>query len=227
MSTLVTLNQIYTVTVISVTCELTDDDDILKEAVGHYKAVFAHKNITPGLEHIEKQREQLCQERLTKASKNKSPQWTVADVTIVLKSLKTGKAKDPFEIPNKIFKPDVAGTDLIIAITNLMNRIKDELHFPDPINVCNVTNLFKNKGLKKHFDSYRGIFRTPVLRNILYKLIYDDEYENIDENLTNCNVGSRKRRNIRDNLFVVNAIANASKQNPKEATDLNVCRLKK
>jgi hypothetical protein len=31
---------------------LTDDDDILKEAVRHYKAVFAHKNITPGLEHI-------------------------------------------------------------------------------------------------------------------------------------------------------------------------------
>ena len=125
-------------------------------------------------------------------------------------------------MPNEIFKPDVAGSDLILAITKLMNRIKDELHFPEPINVCNVTNMFKNKGLKKHFDSFRGIFRTPVLRNILDKLIYDDEYENIDENLTNFNVGSRKRRNIRDNLFVINAIANASKHNPKEATDINV-----
>ena len=140
----------------------------------------------------------------------------------MLKSLKTGKAKDPFDMPNEIFRPDVAGSDLILAITKLMNRIKDELNFPEPINVCNVTNLFKNKGLKIHFDSYRDIFRTPVLRNILDKLIYEDEYENIDENLTNCNVGSRKRRNIRDNLFVINAIANASKHNPKEATDLNV-----
>ena len=118
-------------------------------------------------------------------------------------------------MPNEIFKPDVAGSDLILAITKLMNRIKDELHFPEPINVCNVTNMFKNQGLKKHFDSFRGIFRTPVLRNILDKLIYDDEYENIDENLTNFSVGSRKRRNIRDNLFVINAIANASKNNPK------------
>ena len=124
-------------------------------------------------------------------------------------------------MPNEIFHPDVAGNDLILAITKLMNRIKDELLFPVPMNICNVTNLFKNKGSKHNFDSYRGIFRTPVLRNILDKLIYNDEYEALDENFTNCNVGSRKRRNIRDNLFVINAITNSSKQN-KEATDINI-----
>ena len=77
----------------------------------------------------------------------------------------------------------MAGEDLILAITKLMNRIKSELNFPEDLNVCNVTNLFKNKGLKKYFNSYRGIFRTPVLRNILDKLIYEDEYETIDNNL--------------------------------------------
>ena len=61
-----------------------------------------------------------------------------------------------------------------------------------------------------------------MLRNILDKLIYDDEYNGVDEQLTDCNVGSRKGRNIRDNLFVINAIANASKHNTKEATDINV-----
>ena len=65
-----------------------------------------------------------------------------------------------------------------------MNRIKDELLFPKPMNICNVTNLYKNKGEKHIFDSYRGIFRTPILRKILEKLIYDEEYEGIDENLT-------------------------------------------
>ena len=40
--------------------------------------------------------------------------------------------------------------------------------------------------------------------------------------MTNCNVGSRKRQNIRDNLFVRNAIANASNHNPKESTDINL-----
>jgi hypothetical protein len=41
-------------------------------------------------------------------------------------------------------------------------------------------------------------------------------------NLTDCNVGSRKRRNVRDNLFVINAIMNPSKQNLKEALDVSV-----
>ena len=86
-------------------------------------------------------------------------------------------------MPNELFKHEVAGTYLILALTKLMIRIKDELHFPVPMNICNVINLYKNKGLKKHFISYRGIFRTPVLRNILDGLKYDDEYENIDENL--------------------------------------------
>ena len=103
-----------------------------------------------------------------------------------------------------------------------MNRIKSELVFPDPMNVCNLTNLFKNKGSKQDFNCHRGIFRTPVLRNILDKLIYDEEYENIDNNFTNCNVGSRRGRNIRDNLFVINAIMNQSKSNPKEAADISI-----
>ena len=60
------------------------------------------------------------------------------------------------------------------------------------------------------------------MRNILDKLGYEDEYEDIDDTLTHCNVGSRKRRNVRDNLFVINAVMNASKQNSKEALDINV-----
>ena len=201
---------------------LTTDKDITDEAVLHYKHVFRHRQIEPGLEHIKRDRELLCQKRLEKASSNKTPKWSLEDVTHVLKTLKTGKSKGPYDIPNELLKPDVAGDDLILAIKKLMNRIKTELNFPEPLNVCNVTNLFKNKGSMKHFNSYRGIFRTPVLRNVLDKLIYEDEYETIDNNLTNCNVGSRKRRNIRDNLFVMNAIANCSKKNTKEAVDINV-----
>ena len=201
---------------------LTSQDDIIKEAVNHYKNVFKHRQIKPGLEDVKERREQFCNERLLKARENKTPAWTVEDVKYVLKYLKTGKSRDPYDMPNELFNQEVAGEDLILAITKLMNRIKDELIFTVPMHVCNVTNLFKNKGSKQYFDSYRGIFRTPVLRNILDKLIYNDENEVIDENLTNCNVGSRKRRNIRDNLYVINAITNSSKKNKDESTDINV-----
>ena len=201
---------------------ITNKEDILEEAVNHYKTVFKQRVMEPGLEQLQSDREKLCEERLKLAAQNKSPPWSIMDVTNVLKSLKQGKAKDPYDMPNEIFKPGVAGDDLILAVTNLMNRIKYELTFPSLMNKCNVTNLYKKKGSKQSYNSYRGIFRTPVLRNILDKLMYTDEYENVDKNLTHCNVGSRKRRNIRDNLFVINAISNSCKQNPNEPTDINV-----
>ena len=138
---------------------LTNDQDILEEAIKHYKSVFKHKDIIPGLEHIEEQQVKLCHERLKKASKNTSLPWTEEDVKNVLKSLKTGKAKDPYNMPNELFKPEVAGTDLILAITKLMNRIKDELHFPTPMNICNITNLYKKKQRPKEtFQLIQGDF---------------------------------------------------------------------
>ena len=59
-----------------------------------------------------------------------------------------------------------------------------------------------------------------MFRSILEKLIYHDEYYKIDANLSDANVGARKGRNIRDNLFVVNAITNSIKQGSEEAVDI-------
>jgi hypothetical protein len=129
-------------------------------------------------------------------------------------------------MPNELFHPNVAGDDLVLAITMLMNRIKKELIYPSPMEVSNVTNLFKNKGQRSQFNSYRGIFRNTILRSILDKLMYNEEYESIDQNLTDGNVGSRKRRNVRDNLFVINAIINENKQNG-QAVDIDVYDVKK
>ena len=51
-------------------------------------------------------------------------------------------------------------------------------------------------------------------------MIYNDEYATIDSNLTDSNVGARKSRNIRDHLFVVNAILNSVKKGPEEPIDI-------
>ena len=95
------------------------------------------------------------------------------------------------------------------------------------LELCNVTNLYKRKGDRKLFYSYRGILRAPVLSNILDKLLHNDEYEKIDENLTDGNVGSRKRRNVRDNLFVINSVMNEAKCSKSEALDINVYDVEK
>ena len=88
-------------------------------------------------------------------------------------------------------------------------KIKEEQVYPDCMQLCNISSIWKKKNNKNDFESYRGIFRVTILRTILDKLIYNDEYETLDANLTDCNVGARKHRNIRDNIFVMNAAINS------------------
>ena len=84
----------------------------------------------------------------------------------------------------------------------IMNKIKENpIDYPTSLDLCNVTSIFKNKGDWSLFDSHRGVFRTTVLRNILDRLIYNEEYDIVDDNMTDCNVGSRKKRNIRTKRF--------------------------
>ena len=109
-----------------------------------------------------------------------------------------------------------------------MNRIKDNLQdYPESMELCNVRSIYKNKGDRSSFDSHRGVFRTTVLRNILDRLIYNEEYNTVDSNLTDCNVGSKKKQNIQDNLFVMNAIMNSSRKGDDSAYDICVYDIRK
>ena len=80
---------------------------------------------------------------------------------------------------------------------------------------------------EKSYESYRGIFRVSVFRAILDRLIYNDEYENIDSNLADSSVGARKSRNIRDNIFVINAITNSVVKGGEKAVDLQIYDVEK
>ena len=65
------------------------------------------------------------------------------------------------------------------------------------------------------------------MRGILDKLIYNDEYKTIDDNLTDSNVGARKNRNIRDNIFVINAISNSVIKGKEEPVDIQIYDVEK
>ena len=114
-----------------------------------------------------------------------------------------------------------------MALLKLINRIKDDQKFPKCLEFCNLSSIWKSKGSRNSFDSYRGIFRVTIFRSILDKLIYNDEYENLDKNLTDSNVGARKNRNIRDNIFVLNAIMNSIKKNNQKAIDCQIYDIEK
>ena len=205
---------------------LTNLEKIENAALNVYKERLQNKDMDKNLEHIKISKEVLCEKILKIAKTRKTPQWTMTDLDKVLKGLKKQKSRDPHGLANDLFRPGVAGEDLKLAVLKLMNMIKNNQTYPECLELCNISSIWKCKGPRSSFDSYRGIFRVTIFRSILDKLIYNDEYEKIDKNLTDANVGARKNRNIRDNIFVLNAIMNSINENEK-ALDFQVYDIEK
>ena len=151
---------------------VTDDKGIENIVLKRYEERLETLPIKPELEVHRMQRENLCDRRLKEAQENVTPEWTFKELDVVLKQLKNNKAKDPLDWPNELFKPENIGNDLKLAVLKLMNQIKQQQQVPGPLKYCNITSIYKNKGSRKDFENYRGIFRVVTLRNILDKLIY-------------------------------------------------------
>ena len=139
---------------------------------------------------------------------------------VIKDDLKSKISRDPDDNSNELIKQ--GGQDLQIAILTIMNKIKNQQIYPEVMEKVNISSIYKNKGKRNNLEFYRGVFRVPFLRNILDRLMYNDEYKTIDENLTDSNVGARKERNIRDNIFVLNAITNSVKNGNEAPIEVNV-----
>ena len=149
------------------------------------------------------QQEELWKKRLKEAQENKTPDCTMDNLNIVLGQLKNIKSRDPMGYSNELFKPEYAGEDLKMAVLKMSNGIKTQQVFPDALSQCNISSLYKKKATRKDFNNYREIFCVTTIRSLLYKLIYNDEYASIDENLSDINVGSRRNRNIREKNYLL------------------------
>ena len=132
---------------------LTEPKDILEETLNHYKKVLENRTISEGLEHHQKEREHLAKIRLEQAAKNKTPDWDLEDLTEALKSLKINKSSDALGFINELFKPSVIRSDLKLGLLKLINRIKQTQVYPQCLEACNISSIYKNKGSKSEFDS--------------------------------------------------------------------------
>ena len=83
---------------------LTKEKDIEKETVKHYSKVLENRTIKKGLEQHQKEREELCEQRMKVASKNVTPDWTTKNVRDAIKDLKKKKSRDPHGYSNEIKK---------------------------------------------------------------------------------------------------------------------------
>ena len=137
---------------------ITIQKDIQTETMNYYTKVLKNRNIKEGLENHKNEREDLCKLRLEFTKTVKIPPWSTLDICKALKALKSKKSRDATNLANEIFNPRVTGEDLIEAIRKLMNRIKTDLIFPECLQLCNISSIYKKKGPVNEFPSYRGIF---------------------------------------------------------------------
>ena len=135
---------------------------------------------------------------MEKAKLNKTPPWDMKDIELILGKLKKAKSRDPNGLANELFKEEAAGSNFMEAILKLMKRIKTEQKYHVCLESCNITSIWRLNGPWNQFSSYRlrGISRVSIFWAILDCLIYNDEIENIDSNLTDSNVGAWRKRNL-------------------------------
>ena len=142
----------------------------------------------------------------------------------VLSSLKSGKARDPSGLICDIFKNPICGSDLKISILKLVNKTKETLKVPQFFCNSNISSIWKKKGDILKLENYRGIFLVSLFKTITMKLLYLRNYETIDTNMSESNVGGRKGRNCRDHIFVVNGIIqDALSSKSSKGIDLFIC----
>ena len=139
------------------------------------------------------------------AEANKSPDWNMEQLESSLARLKNNKSRDPKGYINEIFKKGVIGEDLKKSLLIMMNRIKKTLSIPDLMRFANISTVPK-KGSRLELKNQRGIFRCTIARCVLMVLIYESKYETIDKNMSDCQMGARKKKGCRYNIFILNGI---------------------
>ena len=135
--------------------------------------------------------------------------WSADELRTAIKLLKNNKSRDPSGLLNELFKFPVIGRDLEAAILNLVNGIKSKHFIPPTVQKSNITTIYKSSGSRHDLESDRGIFSLSVYRKIIDKLIYQEKYPLIDKNMSNSNIGARKKRNIKNHLFIIYAVINS------------------
>ena len=184
---------------------VTGPKDIKNLLATEYKDRLRSRPIRPDLKTLKARKTKIFEMKLKKSIRQKSPDWTMAELDQALKDLKRNKSRDPFGYSNELFKHDVIGDDLKRSLLIMMNSLKQQGMIPKHMNIANITTVPK-KGSKFILKNERGIFRVSVLRTILMRLIYNTKYPIIDKNISECQMGARKEKGSKNNIFVLNGI---------------------
>ena len=104
----------------------------------------------------------LCLSRLKQTELNKTDPWTLSDIKNAIKHHDNHKSRDAHGLANELFKEGIAGTDLQLAVLKLLNIIKETQRYPEALELCNITSIYKYKDSHKDMNNYREVFHFSV-----------------------------------------------------------------
>ena len=185
---------------------ITNPTELKQLYLDTFKHRLRHRPVQPGFEKILDHQKELFDLRLELAKENKTKPWVIGDLEAAIKSLKTGKCRDPEGIIREIFMEDTMGDDLKQSLLIMCNRIKQTREIPSFMQKTNICAIYKGRGDVLSLESDRGIFLITIFRTILMKMVYNDKYSIIDKSMSDSNIGARKQKNIRNHIFVVNSV---------------------
>ena len=206
---------------------ITSPEALKQLYIETYRNRLSHRIMKPEYNDIFLLKTELWMSRLSTIKTVKTNHWECEKLDAVLKGLKNNKTMDPCGYVNELFKHGCIGSDLKNALSMFFNGTKSNQLIPMFVTLANITTIFKNKGSRMDMNNDRGIFILTVLKKILDKLIYNDNYEDIDKNMSDSNVGARKRRNIKDHLLIVHGVINSVIRGNEPCVDIQIYDLEK
>ena len=185
---------------------VTCSADILTVMKDEFTHRLRNREICPEYSELKEIKEYLCKIRLEITRQSSFEPWTLDHLRTAIGKLKNNKCRDPHGHINELYKE--LGIDGLSSLLALLNRIKEELLIPNHLKLSNVSTIYKGKGSKKNVVNLRGIFKLPIIRNILDKLVHLQDSAVINENMGQFQVGNQIERSIRDHTFIAHAIIN-------------------
>ena len=170
-----------------------------------YKNRLRTRPMRPDIISTKIRRKKIFQMKLKLSKSRPSKKWTMEHLETALKDLKKNKSRDSEGLMNELFKDGVIGDNLKESLLVMFNRLKEEKMIPKFFNCSNITTVPK-KGSILDLENQRGIFRVSVVRSILMRLIYNEKYPIIDKNMSDCQMGARKGKGCRHNIWLINGI---------------------
>ena len=200
---------------------ITSPEGLKRLYLNTYIKRLSHREMKTEYLDIYFLKSELWKSRLANIRKIKSPAWDMEQLDVVLKSLKNNKTMDPNGMINEIFKDGCIGSDLKEALLIMLNEVKSQHIIPNFMSLQNISTIFKS-GSKLDMNSERGIFILTVMKKVLDKLLYVDNYDDIDQNMSDCNIGSRKNRNIKDHLLIIHGVINSVIRGKEDPIDIQI-----